>query len=276
MANTLILLDEQAESRVFSFGTTSASGEANVNFYNGTAALTNVVSHVWGSQTVEGNLNVIGDLNITGAINEQTVNNLNVKDKTISVNNGGTTALAGGSGLIVEGDSNATIAQISYAAASATKFQIGDGTTQVDIIDISTIQTLTNKTINATNNTITDTATVLGDLLKSNGTKFLKFALGSALQNLRVNAAGTDVEYYTLLAVQRHQPIVISGTQNGVNKTFTLASAPTGGVIQLFKNGQLLTPGSGKDYQLSGVTITFETLFPAPLVGTQLTSWGTI
>lgn len=58
-------------------------------------------------------------------------------------------------------------------------------------------QTLTNKTINATNNTITDTSTALGDLLKSNGTKFVRLAKGTGLQYLRTNAGATDLEWGT-------------------------------------------------------------------------------
>lgn len=65
------------------------------------------------------------------------------------------------------------------------------------LVGLATTDTLTNKTINATNNTITDTSTVTGDLLKSNGTKFLRFAKGTALQVLRVNSAGTDLEFAT-------------------------------------------------------------------------------
>jgi len=56
---------------------------------------------------------------------------------------------------------------------------------------------LTNKTINATNNIITDTSIAVGDILKSNGTKFVKLGRGSALQVLRVNSSGTDLEYST-------------------------------------------------------------------------------
>lgn len=47
------------------------------------------------------------------------------------------------------------------------------------------------------------------------------------------------------------------GTIDGVNDTFTLAKTPVG-KIMLFSNGVLQDPGSGNDYQLSGVTITFE------------------
>lgn len=66
------------------------------------------------------------------------------------------------------------------------------------LVALTTTDTLINKTINATNNTITDTSTALGDLLKSNGTSFVRFAKGTPLQVLRVNADGTDLEYATL------------------------------------------------------------------------------
>lgn len=56
-------------------------------------------------------------------------------------------------------------------------------------------QTLTNKTISATDNTINDTSATLGDLLVHNGTKYVRLPKGTALQRLRVNAAGTNVEF---------------------------------------------------------------------------------
>jgi len=60
------------------------------------------------------------------------------------------------------------------------------------------IQTLTNKTINASNNTINDTSIATGDLLKSNGTKFVRFGKGTASQYLRTNAGATDLEWATI------------------------------------------------------------------------------
>lgn len=63
------------------------------------------------------------------------------------------------------------------------------------LVGRDTTDTLTGKTLNATNNSITDTSIATGDLLKSNGTKFVRFAKGSALQVLRVNAGGTDLEF---------------------------------------------------------------------------------
>lgn len=59
-------------------------------------------------------------------------------------------------------------------------------------------QTITTKTINATNNTITDTSTAAGDIMASNGTKFVRKARGTGLQVLRTNSGATDIEWASL------------------------------------------------------------------------------
>lgn len=68
-------------------------------------------------------------------------------------------------------------------------------TTQVATCIEALTGTLTNKTVVASSNTITDTSAAAGDLFKHNGTKFLRMARGSALQVLRVNSGGTDLEW---------------------------------------------------------------------------------
>lgn len=48
------------------------------------------------------------------------------------------------------------------------------------------------------------------------------------------------------------------GAINGVNATFTLAAAPSpAGSLLLFRNGLLMRAGAGKDFTLSGSSITF-------------------
>ena len=81
----------------------------------------------------------------------------------------------------------------------------------------ATTDILTNKTISANSNTITATSTALGDLLKSNGSSFQRFAMGTALQILRVNAGGTDLEWATS-----------SVSSSGVNNTVQTSNG-TGG-----------------------------------------------
>ncbi len=57
-----------------------------------------------------------------------------------------------------------------------------------------------------------------------------------------------------------------SGTINGSNVTFTLSATPAAGLM-LFLNGQLLSPGAGNDYTISGNTIT---MAAAPVSGDVL------
>jgi len=57
----------------------------------------------------------------------------------------------------------------------------------------------------------------------------------------------------------------VSGTIDGVNKTFTLVRFPNGGVVHLYRNGTRQNPAS--DYQLIGQNVVFTT---APTVGDSL------
>jgi hypothetical protein len=62
-----------------------------------------------------------------------------------------------------------------------------------------------------------------------------------------------------------------SGTVNGSNVTFTLAHTPNPSAsLQLFVNGQLMTPGATEDFTLSTATITFAT---APDTGSNIRAW---
>ncbi len=69
--------------------------------------------------------------------------------------------------------------------------------------------------------------------------------------------------------------IAISGTQDGVNKTFTLASALIIGTThQFYINGQLLVYTN--DYTISGTTLTFATDRPAPTASDALKIYGAV
>ena len=55
-----------------------------------------------------------------------------------------------------------------------------------------------------------------------------------------------------------------SGSINGSNATFTLASVPVANSEALFYNGTRLIRGSGEDYTISGATITMVAYVPQP------------
>jgi len=69
------------------------------------------------------------------------------------------------------------------------------------IVSRTNTETLTNKTINITDNSVTATGNLLGDLIKNDGSKFVRFARGTALQVLRVNAGGTDLEWASVAGI---------------------------------------------------------------------------
>jgi hypothetical protein len=62
------------------------------------------------------------------------------------------------------------------------------------------------------------------------------------------------------------------GTVDSANKAFTLAHAPAGQSLQLFKNGLLQTADASADYTLSGAAITFAD-DNVPQTGDRIIAW---
>ena len=97
-------------------------------------------------------------------------------------------------------------AQGGTGTSSLTGVLLGNGTSAVTattspgglLVGTTETQTLTGKTINASDNTITCDGIQAGYLLYSNSSKFVCLARGQAGQFLRTNAAGTNVEYASI------------------------------------------------------------------------------
>lgn len=127
---------------------------------------------------------------------------------------------------------------------------------------------VTNKTLNATNNTITDTSTAVGDLFKSNGTKFLRMQRGAALQVLRTNASGTDLEYASL-DNERVGKAVASGnnTTTIFNIPHGLGSNPTYAFVSVGQAGGAVSqPNRSYTTDATNIVVTFSV---APTTGTN-------
>lgn len=111
----------------------------------------------------------------------------------------------------------------------------------------ATTDTLTNKTINASNNVITDSATAAGDLLKSNGTKFSRFARGTSLQVLRTNSGATDLEWASVTFPPTEVRIDQVGAGQLLNVATTDGSSNPAAVIRFTGDG------AATDILLSGL-----------------------
>ena len=89
---------------------------------------------------------VSGNLTVNGDTTQLNVATLEVEDKNILLNKGGTDASASGAGLSIQGTS-AVLAQISYDAATTSKFKAGANGTTKELVTVSDVQVLTNKDI---------------------------------------------------------------------------------------------------------------------------------
>lgn len=112
-----------------------------------------------GNKTFDNNVTVTGDLTVNGTTTTINTSTLDVTDANITVNNGGNqaTADANDAGITVE-MSDATDAIIGYDSTLTSKFHIGEVGSVAEIADVSSAQTITNKTVVAANNTITTAA----------------------------------------------------------------------------------------------------------------------
>lgn len=127
-------------------------------------------------------------------------------------------------------------------------------------------QTLTNKTVNSTDNTITATSQATGDILKNNGTKFVRMARGTGLQVLRTNSGATDLEWASL---DSERTGLHTASGNGSTTLFNIAhglgSTPTYAFISVAQSGSAFI---GTQYTVDGtnIAVTFTT---APASGSN-------
>jgi hypothetical protein len=98
---------------------------------------------------------------------------------------------------------------------------------------------------------------------------------GHVTTNANLTGDVTSSGNATTIAVYQRST-VISGTQDGANKVFTIANTVKTGSEQVFINGQLLMPGSSNDYVYDGTTtVTFQAGFTAPASTDVLRVYGT-
>jgi len=135
-------------------------------------------------------LTIDGDLTVNGTTTSVNSDTLDVTDANITINNGGTQASAdaGNAGLTVE-MSDATDVELGYDSTTASKMTLGEIGSQSEIITATHTQTVSNKTIDADNNTISNLEV---DNLK---TGVLSTDLDAAVDNNNIAGAQAIKDY---------------------------------------------------------------------------------
>lgn len=101
-----------------------------------------------------GTTRILGNLEVQGTQTILNTSVVEVEDTNIVLNNGGNDTTAQGSGITVE--RAGTFGSLVYDSAEETKFKAGNVGSEVGLVDKSTAQTLTNKTISGSANTISN------------------------------------------------------------------------------------------------------------------------
>jgi hypothetical protein len=143
-ASTMMRRDSSANSALnkLTVNTGGANGvdvAAAGDMYVGASIGANTMKLGGASSTVE----ILGNLIVQGTTTTLNTTTLDVEDINIAVNKGGNDASSEGAGLTV--DRTGTKGSIIYAAAAATKFKAGNLGAEVELVDLTTQQTLENK-----------------------------------------------------------------------------------------------------------------------------------
>lgn len=112
-----------------------------------------------GDKTFGNNVIIQGDLTVNGTTTTINTATLDVEDANITVNLGGNDASADGAGLTV--DRTGTSGSLIFDSAAATYWKMGLLGSEIEIVDLSTAQTISNK--NFVNSSISVTSFSLDD-----------------------------------------------------------------------------------------------------------------
>jgi hypothetical protein len=191
---------------------------------------------------------VNGDLTVNGTTTTVNSNVLDVVDKNITVNKGGSDVVSEGSGLTV--DRVGTKGSIVYANAATSKFRVGNLGSEVEIADISSNQVITNKDIDggiASNlsritvpkNTLSNLTTLTrkqGTIVYATDTNKVYSDTGSSLVEIGISASSPVLTVSsTYVAVVSDEVILCDASGGAFTVTLFTAAGNTGKRIRIKK-----------------------------------------
>lgn len=138
-------------------GDKDTDGSFRIQNDSGTYKLAKRIASSWVDQwTVDDatGVTIVGDLTVNGTTTTISTANTLIEDKNIVLNDGGDDASSEGAGITIE--RTGTDGSFVYEDALGSKWKIGQVGSEIEVVNISSAQTLTNKTIDADNNTISN------------------------------------------------------------------------------------------------------------------------
>ncbi len=200
-----------------------------------------------------GNLIVPGDLTVSGTTTAINTTNLDVTDKQITVNKGGVSPSAEGSGIAVESDGSA-VSSLAYDSTKTSKWTAHG----VELANVSGSQIFTNKTLTSpvinTPTGITKSDVGLSNV--DNTSDATKNSATATLSNKTLDFLKTEVDFTTIsgnsiTAVKGFTRITGGGTTlvtvaGGADGKFVTLYNDSGSDVTISNSGNILT-GTGVD-----------------------------
>ena len=182
-------------------------------------------------------LTIDGDLTVNGTTTTVNTDTLDVEDSNITVNKNGNQTTAEGAGVTVE-ITDGTDASIVYDSSLESKFKAGEVGSESEIVTVDTNQMLSNKDIDANNNTISniDTANLEAGVLSTD-----------------LTVAGSDEELASSLAIQNYIGSTVTDLE-------TLVQDSIDAVEEYSPNKTFYVDVNGDDLNVGSIHKPFKTI----------------
>ena len=246
----------------------------------------------YGDIKVTGKIAVDGDIEIIGSINEVNITELNIKDKTISLNKGGSDASSFDCGLKVLGTGGALVASVMYDSASAWKFDKDISIVQEKEIKINGTRVLSSDTLG--NGVINSSLTKVGIVtqgtwnafpvtaqyinyntqhFQNSGTLLTAKAINGASNNGMIITASFNLG--SILTVDSPQDIRTASSPSFRNITLSSGGITSGADLTISLGGSSIVPSSGYSYNLGSPSKKYLSLHAAELCVETLVAQNT-
>ena len=182
-------------------------------------------------------LTVDGNLTVNGTTTTVNTDILDVEDANITINKNGNQTTAEGAGITVE-ITDGTDASIVYDSSLESKFKVGEVGSESEIVTVDTNQTLSNKDIDANNNTISNIDTT---------------NLEAGVLSTDLSVAGSDLELASSLAIQNYVDSTVTDLE-------TLIQDSIDAVEDYSPNKTFYVDVNGDDLNIGSIHKPFKTI----------------